>query len=66
MPVLGPDYNKEYADEAYEEIFKLLNKKYNLFNFPADTIFLEDKEEAKKQLKDAIHNIFKHDCWESW
>jgi hypothetical protein len=72
MPVMGPDYSKERADQAVEDIIKLLADKYKINKFPTndlgiglidyDTLRAEDKE----KLRAAVHDMFLHDCWEGW
>ena len=69
MPVMGPDYNRDKADEAVQEVLKLLKEKYNIRRH--DPIYfvesaMRNREEDNQNLKDVIHSLFKHDAYEGF
>lgn len=70
MPVMGPDYSRERADRAVEEIIQLLADKYNVNKFPPTRVSLMDcdilRAEDREKLRAAVHDMFLHDCWEGW
>lgn len=68
MPVIGPQYNKDKADDAYNEIMSLLMRKYDLLHFTleSNSIWVEGREKAKQALKDAVHSLFMQDSFEGW
>ena len=70
MPCMGPSYSDRKADEATEEIILLLATKYNVLSFPLHErdkkMWQNDRNEAYRQMKDAVHNMFKLDCYEAF
>ncbi len=69
MPVAGPEYSKEKADQAVEEIKKLLLDRFKIRAFDIDK-FNKTLDELRKEddakLKEVIHSMFMHDSWEGW
>lgn len=70
MPVMGPEYSKSKADQAYEEVLKLLREKYYIQNceplglFPGESQKLREKVNSK--LKYVIHKMFEYQSWEDF
>jgi hypothetical protein len=67
MPIMGPDLRTDDATRAFEEIFKLLQKKYNI-NDPdkAGGMFQKECKASKKKLKKALLELFKHDSFDGF
>lgn len=69
MPVIGPSYNKQQADEAVDKVLELLKNQYRIMKHePLHCIHdaNKDRKEDIEKLREVIHEMFLHDCWESW
>ena len=67
MPCMGPDNREDTADKAFEEIFKLLQKKYGI-NDPdkSGMMFQKECKKAKIKLKKSLRELFKYDSWDGF
>lgn len=67
MPVIGPEYNKERAEEAFSDVLSLLANKYRILRFPVnEKMWGKEREDVKNDLKKAIHGVFRQDCFEGF
>lgn len=69
MPVSGPDYNREEADEAAGALLNELKEEYKLdFPFPMDMSggFVKARAERMKAFREAVHGLFELHSWENW
>lgn len=68
MPVMGPGDNHETADEAHQEILKLLKEKYHIHydQLCHPKMYKEDMDGEIEKLHQAILGIFRLDSWDGW
>lgn len=68
MPVMGPSYNSNKANETAEILWKLLINDYKVLNLPEDFMLVntEKRNELKKEFTLIIHKIYELDCWEGF
>lgn len=69
MPVIGPDYSRGQADDAYRKILRMLQKDYNIQRDNSQGIlkdWTKDREERNEVLRDAVHKLFELESWESF
>ena len=68
MAVMGPSYNEESADKAYEKIMIMLKEEHYIQRFPPPKWpnYAKDRQERNEALKQAIHGLFELESWESW
>lgn len=69
MPVMGPNYSKQQADQAVIDILELLKDKYSIMKHGPINFVEKSNELRVKDIQDltsAVHEMFKHDSWESF
>lgn len=68
MPVMGPDYNKDTANETAEEMWEQLLVEYKLLNIPEDYLWAknEDRAKLKEEFFSIIHKVYLLDCYEGF
>ena len=66
MPVQGPEYSRQQADNALEDVLKLLKEKYGTFLYSPEEMWKISREEVIDHLRKAVHEVFKQDSFENW
>ena len=64
---MGPHYNEDSANEAYEFIMGYLSEMYSIQKFPTDdSVWKAIRLERNDRLKEALHKLFELDSWEGF